>query len=159
MLTLLPDTDPILHKVAEPVTEFDMELWNLCKSMHQTMVANDGIGLAAPQVGISKRIIVVGFSRLELAYINPQIVDASGKKISTEGCLSFPGLFLSVQRATSVVVKFQDVEGVWKELEANGMHAVVLQHEIDHLNGIVFTERVKPMELALARKKLNEKRR
>lgn len=160
-LKLLPDTDPILRQVAAPVleTEFETEeLWDLCKSMRRVMVENNGIGLAAPQVGVLKRIIVVDVGRPEVAIINPEIISKQGKFKYNEGCLSFPDLFLPVERAQTVVVRYQGIEGTWRECEAHNLHAVVFQHEIDHLNGIVFTDHVSPMQLALVRKKMMQKR-
>ncbi|TFH10168.1 MAG: peptide deformylase [Candidatus Thorarchaeota archaeon] len=156
-LILLPDTHPILRQVAEPVTEFNDELLALCEEMHAIMRFNKGIGLAAPQVGISKRIIVVDVSGPYIKdqfLINPEIEQQSGEQSRKEGCLTFPDLFLEVTRAKNVIVKYQDVKGNPNIMTADKLNAVVLQHEIDHLNGKLFIDYVKPMTLLLARKKL-----
>lgn len=159
-LALLPDTDPILRQVAEPVTEFNDELLVLCQEMYATMCFNKGIGLAAPQVGISKRIIVVDISGPYIKdqfLINPEIQQTNGEQRRKEGCLSFPDLFLDVDRAKNVTVKYQDVRGTSNIMVADKLSAVVLQHEIDHLNGKLFIDLVKPMTLLLARKKLAQR--
>lgn len=150
MLTLLPDTDPILRQVAEPVTEFNDALHQLCRQMFDFMIQNNGIGLAAPQVGISKRIIVAN----NVVLINPELVATEGEHKFKEGCLTFPGLFLEVTRARNVTVHYQDIEGNTHEATVHNVAAVVVQHEIDHLNGKLFIDLVKPIALALARKKM-----
>lgn len=155
-LTLLPDNDPILRQVAEPVTEFGDELYQLCRAMAKVMVENNGVGLAAPQVGISKRIIVANVGITGGLLINPEIIEQSGEYKYREGCLTFPGLFLEIKRAQKVTVRYQEIEGKFREATMHNFFAVIIQHEIDHLNGKLFVERVSPMALALARKKLNE---
>lgn len=157
MLTLLPDTDPILRQVAEPVTEFNDELLSLCRQMLDFMIANKGIGLAAPQVGISKRIVIANLGIPNPFLINPKIVETEGEYKFKEGCLTFPGLFLDVKRAQTVTVSYQDVKGNHYENTLHKMFAVIIQHEIDHLDGKLFIDRVKPLALALARKKMSLK--
>ncbi|TFG95907.1 peptide deformylase [Candidatus Thorarchaeota archaeon] len=157
MLTLLPDNDPILRQVAEPVTEFGDELHQLCRAMAKVMVENNGIGLAAPQVGISKRIIIANVGIVGGLLINPEIIEQDGEYNYKEGCLTFPGLFLEVKRAQKVTVRYQEIEGKEREATMHNLFAVVIQHEIDHLNGKLFVDRVSPIALALARKKLMQR--
>jgi peptide deformylase len=152
MLTLLPDTDPILRQVTEVVTEFNDELATLGEAMLATMHLYNGIGLAAPQVGILKRIIVVDFEPFIL--INPLVVIASGKQKRKEGCLSFPGLFLDIERHHTVHILCNNLKGEVHRFDASGLQAVVLQHEIDHLNGKLFIDRVSSIVVALAKKKM-----
>lgn len=153
MLILLPDTDPILRQVAEPVTEFNDDLRQLVQDMALVMVTNNGIGLAAPQVGVSKRIILANVDIPGNVLINPEIIEVEGQYTYKEGCLTFPGLFLEVKRAKSISVRYQDIEGNQHETTLQNLFAVVVQHEIDHLNGKLFIDHVNPLQLALARKK------
>jgi peptide deformylase len=134
----------ILEKECELVKRFDRQLIKLLNDMYDTMVEADGVGLAAPQVGIAKQIAVVDVGdehgRIEL--INPVILEARGEQTGPEGCLSFPGLFGEVKRADYVKVRAQDRRGRTFTLEATGFLARALQHEIDHLHGILFTSKV-----------------
>ncbi|MFC4184652.1 peptide deformylase [Saccharococcus thermophilus] len=134
----------ILEKECERVTNFDRKLIKLLNDMYDTMVDADGVGLAAPQVGIAKQIAVVDVGdehgRIEL--INPVILEARGEQTGPEGCLSFPGLFGEVKRADYVKVRAQNRRGRPFTLEATGFLARALQHEIDHLHGILFTSKV-----------------
>jgi peptide deformylase len=134
----------ILEKECERVTDFDRKLIKLLNDMYDTMIDADGVGLAAPQVGIAKQIAVVDvgdeYGRIEL--INPVILEARGEQTGPEGCLSFPGLFGEVKRADYVKVRAQDRRGRPFTLEATGFLARALQHEIDHLHGILFTSKV-----------------
>jgi peptide deformylase len=134
----------ILEKECERVTNFDRKLIKLLNDMYDTMVDADGVGLAAPQVGIAKQIAVVDVGdehgRIEL--INPVILEARGEQTGLEGCLSFPGLFGEVKRADYVKVRAQNRRGRPFTLEATGFLARALQHEIDHLHGILFTSKV-----------------
>lgn len=158
--TLLPDTDPILRQVAIPVTVFGLELSVTCQRLYATMKSSRGLGLAAPQVGISKRIIVTDIQDtiIPMRYmINPKLISVEGIQKRNEGCLSFPKLYLDVERAKNVTVTFCNERGVENTIAVSGLNAVIVQHEIDHLDGKLFVDRVKPMTLALARKKLNEK--
>ncbi|SFA41987.1 peptide deformylase [Parageobacillus thermantarcticus] len=134
----------ILEKQCEPVKRFDHQLIKLLNDMYDTMIDADGVGLAAPQVGVAKQIAVVDVGdehgRIEL--INPRIIEARGEQVGPEGCLSFPGLFGEVKRANYVKVRAQDRHGRLFTLKATGFLARALQHEIDHLNGILFTSKV-----------------
>lgn len=141
-------SDILLQKL-QPVEKFDSNLKYIVKDMFETMYAYNGIGLAANQVGINKRIVVVDVSLREerkvlpIALINPQIVNYSKKKqVAEEGCLSFPGFFEKVVRSLSVEVEYYDINGKRQRIIAEGLFARVLQHEIDHINGIVFVKRM-----------------
>jgi peptide deformylase len=141
-------SDILLQKL-QPVENFDSDLKYIVKDMFKTMYAYNGIGLAANQVGINKRIVVVDVSLREekkvlpIALINPQIVNYSKKKqVAEEGCLSFPGFFEKVVRSLSVEVEYYDINGKRQRIIAEGLLARVLQHEIDHINGIVFVKRM-----------------
>ncbi len=139
---LLPDTDPILRLVAQPVTEFDDELWNLAVDMATTMYMHNGIGLAAPQVGKSIRLIVT--AEWPYVLVNPEILERIGEQLSYEGCLSSPGKFCYVRRAQEVRVKFFESSGEEHTTFLKGLDAACIQHEIDHLDGILFTDRQEP---------------
>lgn len=148
--------DPILRKKAEPITEFDKNLKKFVDDMIDIMYKKDGIGLAAPQIGFSRQIIVVDASELikgeyPRPFINPEIVEFSETTdVKEEGCLSIPGVYEEVVRSTRIVVKYQDEKGkkVFKE-EYTGWVARILQHEIDHLNGILFVDRISPVKRKL----------
>lgn len=134
--------DPILRKKAERVDKIDR---NFVQRMIETMEKRDGVGLAAPQVGISKRIIVVGGfdNGRSLALINPRIIKKSKEKeTEEEGCLSFPGIFLKIKRSKETEVEAQNIEGEKIRFKIKGLLARVLLHEIDHLNGILFFNRL-----------------
>ncbi|MCL6585768.1 MAG: peptide deformylase [Anoxybacillus sp.] len=143
-LTIVTYPAEILETVCEKVTQFDRSLVKLLNDMYDTMLAADGVGLAAPQVGIAKQIAIVDIGdehgRMEL--INPVILEARGEQIGPEGCLSFPGLFGDVSRAEYVKVRAQNRHGRVFTLEATGFLARALQHEIDHLHGVLFTTKV-----------------
>lgn len=135
----------VLETPCEKVTEFDKELSKLLNDMYDTMLQADGVGLAAPQIGISKQIAIVDIDdangKIEL--INPVILEERGEQIGPEGCLSFPGLFGEVARAGYVKVRAQNRRGKPFVIEAKGFLARAIQHEIDHLHGILFTSKVK----------------
>lgn len=154
--------DPILKKVAEPIEKITPELRELIDDMVETMYEAPGIGLAAPQVGESIRLIVVDVGEDEetgrtgglLKLINPEIIEASGTIEYDEGCLSIPDVRDLVRRHANVTVEAFDEEGNPITIEANGVLAVCLQHEIDHLNGVLFIDRLSPVRRELAKKKL-----
>lgn len=147
--------DPILRRRAKPVTEFNEKIHQLLDDMHEVLVEKDGIGLAAPQVGVLKRVMVVdpdGKDYTEL--INPEILEVRGLIICQEGCLSVPDTSAYVRRPHYVRMKAVDRHGKPFELEANGIKAISLCHELDHLNGVIFTDRaVEPTEEELRRLK------
>jgi len=144
VLTILRYPDPRLHQVAAPVTEFDDELRRLVRDMAETMYAAPGVGLAATQVDVHRRVIVVDVSedKSELrVFVNPEIVSASGeRKVYEEGCLSVPGIYEEVERPDRITARAFDEHGAPFTVEADGLLAVCLQHEIDHLNGRVFVQ-------------------
>lgn len=135
--------DEVLHKRCKEVKKFDEKLGILLDDMYDTMTKAEGVGLAAPQVGILKRVVVidVGSGRIEL--INPEIIETSGSQTGSEGCLSFPGLYGEVERPNYVKVKAQDRNGKWFVAEGEELLARAFCHECDHLDGHVFTELVK----------------
>lgn len=169
---------PILKKVAKPVTEFNDELKELVKNMLFTMYHAPGIGLAAPQVGVSKRIFVldIWYNREKitlhdgseevrlsefspLVFINPVFKEKSGEILYEEGCLSVPGIYEEVKRANVVSIEYFDIDGNAHTLEADELLAVCLQHENDHLDGIVFVERLNLLKKQLILKKLTKKKK
>lgn len=164
VLNLVHYPDDPLTKKAAPVTVFGDELARLAEDMLNTMYAYDGIGLAAPQIGVSKRIFVLCEPEgEEMCLVNPEIVKAEGSEPREEGCLSLPQIYANVMRATWVHVKAQDVYGKEREFEARDLLARIIQHELDHLDGIIFLDRidimtreVKLQEWAEVRRRLRE---
>lgn len=145
LLPILHYPDPRLHKVAAPVARVDDKIRNLIKDMAETMYAAPGIGLAATQVDVHLRVLVIDISetRSELqAFINPEIVAAEGEAECEEGCLSVPGVYEKVTRAAKVTVSALDEHGRKRTITADGLLAVCLQHEMDHLVGRVFVEKL-----------------
>ncbi|MED1202127.1 peptide deformylase [Heyndrickxia acidicola] len=144
ILPIVKYPDSILEKECKPVTQFDKKLKTLVNDMYETMLAADGVGLAAPQIGVGQQIAVVDIGedigRLDL--INPVILKTSGEQTDVEGCLSFPGLYGTVSRPYYVKVQAQDVKGRTFIVEAEDYLARAIQHEIDHLHGILFTSLV-----------------
>lgn len=141
--TIRTDNDPVLRKVAREVTVFDEKLEVLVEDMIETMHDADGVGLAAPQIGILKRVIVFDLYDDEgpMALINPRIVDQSGLQMEEEGCLSLPGRHGIVKRPLSVTVQFEDLDGESYEIVGEELLARVLCHEIDHLDGILYIDK------------------
>ena len=140
---ILTDKDPALHKVCKPVTAFDEKLHKLLDDMQETLVDSGGVGLAAPQVGILRRIFLVdvGLDGNEIIeFINPEILETDGEQEGPEGCLSVPGKYGLVKRPYWVKVRAQDRYGEWFEAEGEELIGRCFCHENDHLNGIVYTE-------------------
>lgn len=140
---ILKNEDPTLRKLCRPVTEFNERLWQLLDDMAETMHEAEGVGLAGPQVGILRRVIVMDVGDGVIEAVNPEIVSESGKQEGPEGCLSFPGQWGTVCRPNKVKMKAQDRHGKWYYLTGEELLARCMCHEIDHLNGIVFLDRVK----------------
>ncbi len=164
MFTIRTYPDPILTTVAEPVTEFGPRLAQIVEEMFLTMYQEHGLGLAAPQVGISKRIYVINTEQgqppeSELALINPEIVSVEGEQYTEEGCLSFPGMYAKKLRPNRVTMRAQDTEGNWFEVTGEGLKARALLHELDHLDGKIFVQDLEPVEFVKVRKKLELMRR
>lgn len=144
--------DPILKEVTRSVDVFDASLWKLLDNMGETMYEAGGIGLAAPQIGVLSQIAVIDVSREEnslIEFINPVIISKQGKIKSEEGCLSIPDYRDTVQRATSVAVRAQNRNGKEFTLEAEELLSICLQHEIDHLNGVLFIDHLSRLKREL----------
>lgn len=145
LLPILHYPDPRLHKVAAPVKQVDDKIVKLIKDMAETMYAAPGIGLAATQVDVHLRLLVIDISETHdqlQVFINPEIIRAEGEAECEEGCLSVPGIFEKVTRAARVVVSAMDEHGQQRTVEAEGLLAVCIQHEMDHLLGKVFVEKL-----------------
>jgi peptide deformylase len=162
ILKILEYPDPRLHKIATPVPVVNAEIRELVRDMAETMYAAPGVGLAATQVDVHKRVVVIDVSETKdqlLAFINPEIVSAEGEAECEEGCLSVPGYFDKVTRAARVTVKALNVKGEPFELSADGLLAVCIQHEMDHLTGKVFVEYLSPLKQARLKSKLKKRQR
>ena len=133
----------VLKEIAAPVGKIDRKIKQLLDNMAETMYAADGVGLAAPQVGVSLRIVVIDIGEGLLELINPEIVSREGSETDTEGCLSVPGMYGEVERYASVTVEALNRSGKKFRVNGSGLLARALQHEIDHLNGILFIELAK----------------
>lgn len=148
VLTIVKYPNPILKKKLKPVNNFDFKLKSIVKDMFETMYTYNGIGLAANQVGIDLSIVVIDISKVEkktipLALINPKIIFYSKEKeIAEEGCLSFPGYYDEVQRSKHLEILYYDINGRQQKLQVEGLLSRVLQHEVDHINGINFIQRM-----------------
>ena len=134
--------DPILRKTSRPVERFNDKLFQLLDDMKDTMYKSQGVGLAAVQVGFLRRVVVVDVGDGFIELINPEIVEFSGSEISEEGCLSVPGESGMVERPEYVKVKAQNRNGAWRTYEGTGLKARCFCHEIDHLDGILYTDKV-----------------
>ena len=137
---ILTDKDPALHKVCRPVDKFDRRLHKLLDDMTETLADANGVGLAAPQVGILRRVVVVDTGDEILELVNPELVETGGEQCGAEGCLSVPGKYGLVTRPSYAKVRAQDRDGNWFEAEGEGLTARCFCHELDHLDGIVYTE-------------------
>jgi len=150
--------ESVLRGKALPVKEIDPEILNLIKDMAETMYADSGVGLAAPQVGVSQRIIVIDEGEEGLTVlINPMIVKSEGELVEEEGCLSIPGIYSQVKRSSQVTVKALNENGDSIEMTKEGLTARALQHEIDHLDGILFIDRIGKMERQIVLNKFKKK--
>ena len=161
-LSILLYPDARLHTVAQPVQQVDDEIRRLIKDMAETMYAAPGIGLAATQVDVHKRIIVVDTSPAHdhlRAFINPEIVEMSGESDFEEGCLSVPGIYDKLRRAQRIRVRALGVDGQPFELEAEGLEAVCIQHEMDHLEGKVFVEKLSRLKRERILAKIKKRQR
>ena len=157
---ILTEPDPTLRKKCEPLEKVDSEIKKLMDDMLETMYAAPGIGLAAIQVGILKRLVVIDISKGEeekkpMFFINPKIIYRSKKtSIYEEGCLSLPGQFAEIERPAECTLKYIDYNGKEKELKADGLLATCVQHEVDHLNGILFIDYLSKLKKDMIIKKL-----
>ena len=159
--------DPVLRKTTEKITAFDENLARLVEDMAETMYDAPGVGLAAPQIGKSLKLIVVDITakkedepqegeRQVMPLVNPEIIAHEGTQLDEEGCLSIPELTSTVERFKKITVSYQDLQGQPQELTTENRFAVVLQHEIDHLNGILFLDHLSPLKKALYKKKVKK---
>lgn len=153
--------NPILRQTATPVEEIDDSIHQLVKTMFETMKEHEGIGLAAPQIAVSKALFVIDYSLIEengkpAAILNPEIVETKGQSIMEEGCLCIPGIREEVKRSEIIRVRFQDINGQKHEEEFGGLKARVFQHEIDHLHGVFFVDRLGTMKRKLLQKQLKQ---
>ena len=137
---ILNDTEPALHKVCKPVEQFDKKLHALLKDMEDTLIESGGVGLAAPQVGILRRVVLVDTGDEILELINPSLLETDGEQVGPEGCLSVPGKYGLVKRPYYAKVRAQDRDGNWFEAEGEELIARCFCHELDHLDGIIYTE-------------------
>lgn len=133
--------DPILRKKSREISEINDRIKILLEDMAETMYENDGVGLAAPQVGVLRNAIVIDVGEGLIKLINPRIIEFGGEQIDFEGCLSVPGISGKVKRPERVKIKYLDLSGEERELEGTGLLARAMCHEIDHLNGILFTDK------------------
>ena len=159
--------DPILKQVAKPVEVFDAALRKTADDMLETMYASNGIGLAAIQVAILKRLVVVDLmsgsedesQRDPHVFVNPTIVEQSGETLSEEGCLSVVEFRAEVKRAERITLEYQDVEGQAHTLEAEGLMAICIQHELDHLRGVLFIDHLPPLKQKIVKRRLAKQAR
>lgn len=161
-LNILEFPDPRLTTVASDVENFDDALKKLLEDMTETMYSAHGIGLAATQVNVHKRLLVLDVSENQdqpRVYINPEILNRSGEQYHEEGCLSVPGIYASVARAENITVKAQNTDGELFEETLDGLHAVCVQHEMDHLIGRLFVDYLSPLKRNMVRKKLEKQRK
>ncbi|MCJ7662781.1 MAG: peptide deformylase [Desulfobacterales bacterium] len=153
--------DPILQTRAAEIEKIDERVIRLAGEMAETMYAAPGVGLAAPQIGVSERLIVLDVKTPEeekelITLINPEIVEAEGRIVEEEGCLSVPGIRENVARAERVLVRGLDLDEQQREIEAEGLLAVAFQHEIDHLDGILFIDRISRLKRGIIQRKLRK---
>ena len=137
---ILTDKEPALHKVCKPVEKFDWRLHKLLDDMRETLIDSNGVGLAAPQVGILRRVVLVDLGDEILELINPEIIDTDGEQEGAEGCLSVPGRYGLVKRPYYAKVRAQDRDGQWYEAEGEELIARCFCHELDHLDGLLYTQ-------------------
>lgn len=159
LLTVVYHPHPVLHKKTEPVTEFDENLKKLIQDMYETMYEENGVGLAAPQIAISKRLAVIDVSderNKPFCIINPEIIEKEGMEMMEAGCLSVPHTYDKVPRATKIKVRAQDENGKFFEIEGEGLLSHCLQHEIDHLEGKLYIDYLSPLKRQMLIKKMNK---
>jgi peptide deformylase len=164
ILKIVKYPEPVLSQPGEPVTEFNGELEKLVDDMFETMYASQGIGLAAPQVAVGKRVTIIDLSQgkdpeQKLVLVNPEIIFREGKQYEEEGCLSFPEIREKVQRAATVKVRAQDLKGKWFEMDGEELLSRAFQHEIDHLDGMLFIFRMSSLKRDLVLRKIRKMQR
>ena len=164
ILKIVKYPEPVLQQPGEPVTEFNEELHKLVADMFETMYASQGIGLAAPQVAVSKRVTVIDLSMgkdaaQKLVLVNPEIVFQEGRQYEEEGCLSFPEIREKVARAFKVTVRAQDANGKWFEMDGEELLSRAFQHEIDHLDGMLFIFRMSGLKRDMVQRRIRKMQR
>jgi len=164
ILKIVKYPEPVLSQPGEPVTEFNGELKKLADDMFETMYSAQGIGLAAPQVAVSKRVTVIDLSQgkdpeQKLVLVNPEVIFREGKQYEEEGCLSFPEIREKVQRAAKVKIRAQDLKGKWFEMDGEELLSRAFQHEIDHLDGMLFIFRMSSLKRDLVLRKIRKMQR
>ena len=164
ILPIVKYPEPVLQKPGEPVTEFDDELRKFVADMFETMYASQGIGLAAQQVGVTKRITVIDLSMgkdpaQKLVLVNPEVILREGKQYEEEGCLSFPEIREKISRAAKVRIRAQDANGKWFEMDGEELLSRAFQHEIDHLDGVLFIFRMSALKRDLTLRKIRKLQR
>ena len=164
ILKIVKYPDPVLQQPGEPVTEFDAGLHKLIADMFETMYASQGIGLAAQQVGVAKRLTVIDLTggkdpAQKLVLINPEIIFREGKQYEEEGCLSFPEIREKISRASKVRIRAQDQDGKWFEMDGEELLSRAFQHEIDHLDGMLFIFRMSALKRDLTLRKIRKMQR
>lgn len=155
-MTLLKLTEypaKVLNTVGEPIEAFDGELARLCEDMFETMYAEEGVGLAAPQVGLSLRLFVMDCAGVRLVAANPEIIGVEGEQAGEEGCLSVGKIHSPLKRAARATLRAQDVNGAWYEREAEELAARCFQHETDHCDGLLFINRLTPLKRNMVTKR------
>ena len=161
-LTVLHFPDPRLRNKALPVDAVDEDIGQLSRDMLETMYAERGIGLAATQVGVPKRVVVMDLSEGKdspMVLVNPEIKEKSGSEEMEEGCLSVPGFFDTVRRAEKIAFRYLNLDGEEMEVRAEGLLAVCVQHELDHLDGKLFIDYLSPLKQQRLRKKLEKRKK
>ncbi len=162
LLSVLQYPDPLLRKKAHPVVDFNAQLQKVIDDMFETMYEQGGVGLAATQVNIQQRIIVIDLSENHqepLCVINPEIIAREGTQFEFEGCLSFPSVYDKVERSAKIRLRALDRQGQTFELDATDLLSICIQHEIDHLDGILFLDHLSRLKQDRVRKKLAKNRR
>jgi peptide deformylase len=146
----------VLNEVGDPVEVFDEELARLCDDMFETMYAEEGVGLAAPQIGLSLRLFVMDCAGIKLVAANPEIVATEGEQTGDEGCLSVGKIHAPLKRAERATLRAQDVRGEWYERDAEGLAARCFQHETDHCDGLLFINRLTPLKRNMVTKRFQK---
>jgi peptide deformylase len=164
ILKVVKYPEPVLQQPGEPVTEFNGDLRKLVADMFETMYASQGIGLAAQQVGVPKRVTIIDLSlgkdpMQKLVLINPEIIFREGKQYEEEGCLSFPEIREKIQRAAKVRIRAQDEKGKWFEMDGEELLSRAFQHEIDHLDGVLFIFRMSALKRDLTLRRIRKMQR
>jgi peptide deformylase len=164
ILPIVKYPEPVLQQPGEPVTEFDAELRKFVADMFETMYASQGIGLAAQQVGVAKRVTVIDLSMgkdpaQKLVLVNPEVIFREGKQYEEEGCLSFPEIREKISRAAKVRIRAQDEHGKWFEMDGEELLSRAFQHEIDHLDGVLFIFRMSALKRDLTLRKIRKLQR